>query len=447
METNSQQNEPQIKYFREGQKDEENIFKLSTKEKHIPFCGFFISRREDQGGVQKEEPVVIFPKNYPISTDMDFGEVKRAAKLLLDTFRYYRYRKSDTSGWQDRETETDKELLKASIRVDNILAILEDFKENGYLYRKHRVISQTKPGRIMWNKTIQKSGSIISRRQIFYPTPYMVSNMRHDEEMVQKIHRYLVWKLVKDWGWLTDISVNLPKEAEPCSAKEAKRILIQELSNCFIQREIDLLRRMINYYENQGNENANQKEDFLLTKEFEQIWENVCGYVLHNEYAQLQDDVPEAKFIPSKGFDGRNPWQQEPDILCQPNKNKKEKELYILDAKYYSNVKTLGWGDVRKQIIYELSLRHLTVEGKPKYDIKANALLLPGKWGGDKSWKYYGEIKFEGISEVRHIQLWYLNVCDMLEAYVGRKEFAVKEFFDELKNRGCYVTGDEEIAQ
>lgn len=433
MKTKQQKNdEPIIKYFIEGQQDEDNLFKLSTKDKNIQFCGFFLSNVEDQAGAKKEEPVVIFPKNYPIADNKDFVSIKTAAKLLLDTFRYYRYRRDNTSGWRKRATGTDKEILAVSIKIDNILAILEDFKENGYLHRKHRVISQTKPGRIMWNKTIQKSESVISHRQIFYPTPYMVSNVRHDEEMVQKIHRHLVWKLVKDWGWLTDISVNLPEEAEPCSVKEAKRILIQELSNCFIQREIDLLRRMINYYENQGNENANPKEDFLLTGEFEQIWENVCSYVLHNDYNQLKDDIPKANY---EGIGEIKPWSQIPDILCQPNK-----KLYILDAKYYAfPEKQPGWGDMCKQFVYAFSLSHVAENGKTKFDIKANALLFPGneKVTVDKPWKYYGEAKFEELPEFGKVQLWSLNVKDMLEAYVGKKNFPVAEFFKELEKIGC----------
>ncbi len=402
--------------------------------------------------------------------------------MLFRTFALYRTRRDKSRGWKPRDAETGLEDREenAITGVNEILYVLEDFKYNGYLNRRHTVISQTKPGRIVWSRTIHKTTPIISHRQPFYANPYMKSNVRHDEEMVQKIHRHLVGKFCKTWGWLVG-DIKAEESPMPCTPKEAIIILSAELQSCFVQREIDLIRSMIRYFKEKRGDKEEKRDEYMLTPEFEQIWENVCGYVLGNCYDDYKARIPKAKFFPvsDSANSSAKPktWTQKPDILCRKD-TELYIELYILDAKYYTfrlpdsdelddegeaawKAHFPGWGDMVKQFVYRYTIERAIDQVKKRaikqdenkdgfggVKIAANALLFPGGHTEKKPYLYHGTVRIPEAKYFYGIQLWSLDVEKMLKAYTDtdkqKRETIRKELLDKLAKKAW---AEEEAAK
>ena len=412
---------------------------------HFSSCGFM---------VLEDTPVIIFPKNFPLSQSDTYESVIENGKTLFKTFVRYRSRKRNTKGWKERYSadSLDKQENNAITNIDDILYILEDFKRNGYMVRRHDVFSQSKPGRVIWSKTMHKTMPIINHRQVMYPTPYMKSHVRHDEEMVQKIHRYLVEKLRQQWGWLVDLETVEADPIAPCTDDEAQRYLAAELRSCFVQREIDLIRHMLRYYREKCGKDTNPRSEYLLTTEFEQIWEDVCGVAFDNVRDEYENKiVPQAQFTPAGKDAPEKKWHQTPDILCR-----NRKKFYVLDAKYYplkpedapsdddkspSKIRNFpGWADMVKQFVYFYTIRK-KLENHTCQDLDGctatrNLLLFPGTFRqtnqrSDKHATYAGKVSLPGI-DFGDIELWWLDVRYMLDVYVGNNrqhDSSIESFF------------------
>lgn len=429
-------NEHQVFFFREGEPVKVSSNDILTgykdyyakdKDGKIRFlvCGFL---------VVDDCPVIIFPKNFPMNIDNAEEDDKENAKILFKTFARYISRKSRSRGWLERHTSESMDEFDGNTRINDILYILDDFKRNGYLVRRHNVISQTRPGRVMWNKTMQKVTPIISHRQVLYPSPYMKSRVRHDEEMIQKIHRYLVDTFCYQWGWLVDMEGKTAEPQAPCTDEEAKKYIAAELRACFVQREIDLLRRMLRYYRKKIGENTKPRAEYMLTKEFEYIWEDVCSTVFGNVREKNSNIIPKAEFKPSEGYKERS-WQQRPDILC-----KKGNKYYVLDAKYYplkadetsevvdGEIMKIhnfpGWADIVKQFVYFYSIKKRLENQKKNETVERNLLLFPSYVT-----ELVGRAVMLEVEEFGEIELWWLNIKDMLNEYVSGNQKDVEKCF------------------
>ena len=436
-------------FFREGESSSCNSLfadvqkayytKENDRKVHFTVCGFL---------VVNDRPVVIFPKNFPMSKEDNIEN----AKTLFKTFARYISRKSKSRGWLESNTSEFMDEFEgdAITCINDILYILDDFKRNGYLVRRHDAISQTRPGRVMWNKTMKKITPVISHRQVIYPLPYMKSRVRHDEEMIQKIHRYLVDKFRHQWGWLVNMEGKTSEPQAPCTDEEAKKYIATELRACFVQREIDLLRRMLRYYRKKIGKNTKTKSEYMLTKEFEYIWEDVCGFCFGNMSKDYKNKlVPVANFEPAEdiNIEEEKKWHQRPDILCEV-KGENRKKIYILDAKYYALIPKEApsdkeediakisnfpsWGDMAKQFMYFYTISKKIKN--PTFSIGKNILLFPGNNAQEK--KFAGTVSIPNIDGLGSIELWWLNVKYMLELYVAHTKIDnIEDFFNIDNNK------------
>ena len=411
---------------------------------HFSSCGFM---------VLNDTPVIIFPKNFTLAQNDTYESIIESGKTLFKTFVRYRSRKRNTTGWKERYAADSLDKLEnnAVTNIDDILYILEDFKRNGYMVRRHDVVSQSRPGRVVWSKTMHRTMPIISHGQVMYPSPYMKSHVRHDEEMVQKIHRYLVAKFRQQWGWLMDLETVNSEPVAPCTDDEARKYLTTELRSCFVQREIDLIRHMLRYYMEKCGKDTNPRSEFMLTTEFEQIWEDVCGAVFGNVRDDYADKiVPQAKFTPAQEINATGKtWHQTPDILCR-----NDNHFYVLDAKYYplkpedapsdddqavTKIRKFpGWADMVKQFVYFYTIRK-NVENHISQElvgckVMRNLLLFPGSFPqlnqtSEKHATYVGDVSLPGI-DFGNIELWWLDVRYMLNVYVGN----IKQYVSNIES-------------
>lgn len=400
--------DPLYKDFRDYKYKKSIINDTYEKKFAVSVCGV---------AVLHDKPVIIFPKGYNLKGKDIIGE----AKLMLHTFTQYLSDKKNE--WEKVRIQENWTENTAENGLAEVLYILEDYRHNGYIVRKHSRISQKYYGRVLWSKTMQRTQPVFSHRQVIYPEPYMKSEVRTRKELIQKIHRYLVCRFRSIWGWLydDDFAVSRVPEA-PCTDETAVEVLKAELSQTFVQREIELMRSMLRYFQKKTGNQSVQTSELMLTFDFHWIWEHICGEVLGNVYKQVESTlIPQPVF---KGIETHNIGGQIPDIICIRNKR-----LYVLDAKYYNHWNNIpGWPDYTKQFFYFYTIKELLANlplALSKWEgmkAVANVLLLPESMLEETYPKYLGTVSMPWCTSLGNIQMFLLDIREMMQAYLDRSK-------------------------
>ena len=391
--------------------------------------------------------VVIFPKGYYLDPDATTEELTQGGRLLFNVFQ--QYMEDNTQEWETQKINMGDAESDALSRITEIVYMLRDFRQNGYLIRKSTKISQQRTGHVLWNKTIRQSQPVFSHRQAIYPAPYMQSDVCIRNQMVQKIHRYLICKLRNDWGWIYDDNFPVSRIPQPpCNMNDALAVLSDELRHTFVYREINLIQCMIRYIKKLHGHTRQIQSDFLLTSNFDSIWEQICKKVLGDVYTQvLKDIVPKPLFTPVDN-DPEGLTGQIPDVICISHN-----QLFVLDAKNYDITETFPhWSDFTKQFFYFYTIKerlesiqkeseHLPMHlQKYKYVYPAaNALLLPCYRGRStlSGPAYYGVVRIPWSPSLGAVHICLLNAQIMMKAYVRQISYQPvrEELFAELNHR------------
>ena len=392
---------------------------------------------------------VIFPKGWRDVLPQERAAQEAAGRLLFRTLWQYRERKPDAKEWE-RQTLTASGLESRSNCIDEAMYILHDFILNGYLQRRRTRVSQRAMGRVLWPRTIRRTMPLVSHRQVVYPEPYMKSVSPVYSDMIQRIHRYLVAEVYRDWGWVTGTSAAVAEAEPPCSRETALRVLTDEIRQTYIQREIELFRAMRRYLRQSGDENRQEEQGFLLTPDFQMIWQDMCAAVLASCYDEVHAALYRApEFTPDPAAalpTGFAPEfrPQMPDLLCL-----RGYVLHVLDAKYYDYRHTFpGLADIVKQYFYHYSLRKrlaalqrapelpagLTAAEWARYKTMragSNMLLLPlFRQGAEETAQHIGAIALPFTPSLGRIDVWLVNLHRLMAAYTGETDAAaVREAF------------------
>lgn len=358
-----------------------------------------------------EYPIVIFPKSYKLPIT-DKGK-KEDTILLLKTL--LRYKREKSAEWQQLQLNWGNQ-YDASSKIIEALYILDDYYRYGELSRKHKIRSIKKSGRIDWNSTTHRTIPVIANEQLFYARPFMVSNVKTRDEIIQHIHHAIITEARYFWGWLYNSDDKTYNKKDivplPCSESEAIDILSAELRQNFIQRETELIKSMRRYLRARNGNKHRWQPELIITPDFQWIWENVCGYVLGNTYERLKQFIPKP-VLHSKNI--KKLMDQRPDIICI-----QKQSGYILDAKYYNyNNSFPGWHDVIKQIFYSLTINEELKNSNDfaKVNWNMNALLLPEE---DSKYeiRYLGYIDIKNHPSLGKVYVLSLNTKMMLEGYI-----------------------------
>ena len=392
-----------------------------------------------------DTPIVIFPKNYHLSSSdgspAAASIIRQEAACLIRVF--HQYIQEYQPEWEKICLQTGSQSNTFGCSLEEVLYILDDFHKNGYLKRKHTIISQTRLGRILWNKTIHQTQPLHTHRQAIYTEPFMQSDIRIRNAMIQRIHRYLVCRFRYLWGWLNEDDFPASHIPDlPCSREEAIAVLRMELRQCYVQREVSVIQSMLRYLLQQRGKDKKEQPELLLTPDFHWIWEKVCGAVLGNVYTEIADDL-----LCKPRYQGKNHpaiQGQVPDILCI-RKNK----LYVLDAKYYDYHYTFPhWSDFTKQFFYFYTIKERLANLPDKLahyrnlQAHANALLMPEyQLHESEIQRYLGILDLPWNPSLGTIQVWLLNAKKIFSAYLNPAERSAiqKSFFDEIDQKSYTV--------
>jgi len=362
-------------------------------------------------------PIVVFPKNYQINNKNLIADAKMLIRVLVN---YKNEPQHDILElpllFGDENMSTDKIILA--------MLLLEDFSQNGFLHRELQIESLKQTGRISWPSTINKTLPIVSQNQTKYLIPIYKRKVTDENNIIFIIHEVIVTECLLEWGWLFDYDGYKGKQKSlPSGIAKLIHLLTLELRNTFVEREIRVLKLLIQYLTTKSENNIRQKLNIIATPYFNNIWESVCGYLFENQYVKLQKLIPQPKWEDTY-LNKR--ISQRPDIFYVT-----KSALFILDAKYYNHDSSLpGWHDLVKQFFYRHSLveilhRREFYEILPKTKHIYNAFLLPGNEEDDLV--YVGKASVPMIKDLGEVKAFTINLRRSLYAYAYRNDSGFQE--------------------
>lgn len=304
---------------------------------------------------------------------------------LLNVVR--KYKSSAYEDNADREPETEDGLLVLMVRL------VTDYAENG-LYRDDVQVDElTPPGRILWQKSINTQLPVIQEGDPAYMALYHRRTVEDERHFLTRLHHLIVRE-----SYETMASFGLPEllqlpDVDECEdtlddlggREYAEYRLNTELTQQFDSRRRYLLRMMLDYVEQSGEEQSADAPLLFGTSSFEQIWEEVCrrslGHDLHDEKRWQK---PYEHSQPTWQLAGdEEPQEKQPQRTDMIFHAHGDAVIELYDAKYFMPNAALdglpGVNDVCKQYVYQLTLIHHEWE-KPI----RNALLLPAPTRGEQ---------------------------------------------------------------
>lgn len=340
------------------------LIPIDSKEVH--FCGL----------ISCSDQIAIFlPRNSEIRIDTDKSFIAR--NLLTSIQRYQSMLNSS------KETSDEGQDIIGKKSLSLIVSLLEDYKLNGIYIR--RIKKETRNnGNINWNKTICRMQSFTVGNDLFYPETYGRHHRVVSDSEISRIHAQVIRELCEKFGWIvfteplsTEQSLhNIPFFHGNDDNKIA--LLKNELSVTYSDRDIFLLKDLIQYLEMQSGHESN--EFVIGIREFHVIWEKMLDTcLLHTVKMNHRLTAPVYKIGDTYHLASARGYRTD-TILKNPNKN----EYIIIDAKYYGakNIHTApGLADIIKQFYYAKSVKNIDL----KSGEARNVFIFPGENGAIQS--------------------------------------------------------------
>ena len=359
------------------------------------------------------EQLIVFPKAYVEA--LGKGPSVDDARLLVRVLMRYRN--------EGVHTSFEKEFLfnghgMSSNHIAAAMFLIEDYCQNGFIKHNTIIISQQTKGKTDWQSTINKTIPIFSDESVLYCFPITKNQTPDSNDIVTVSHKYVVRKCFDEWGWCFGYNAP-PKDIIklPFQVPEVIRQLEARLQMTYIEREILVIRNIIEILSDQSGINNTSIIDLMATPYYSFVWEAICSFVMDNRYSQLKSILPQPEWD-SHLVQGS--ISQRPDIFWVY-----ENILFILDAKYYDYSQTLpGWHDIVKQLFY----RHTMQQVSSTYEYQKhlpggkmifNAFLFPSNSGCDE---VIGRVYVPRITDLGEIKAFSINQKQAMKNYVFRDD-------------------------
>lgn len=322
---------------------------------------------------------VYFPLGYEIPSDN--SECRKSIIKLLKTISIEKILNKGDSKYS-LNTGKDKE-----IPINSFLWIINDYLNNGLYTDKEKIYVRGKSGKINWKKTLNTK-FYISNNSAIYLDPYVEKNTLEDN-IITDIHAYCVGVSIDYIGWIFG---NIPRPNNNIRVNKIDyyiSVINKELLHSFDDKKKNLLLNIKKILEMAGGEYKSKLKN-IGTNAYESIWE----YMVNSVYGNLD---PKLYFPNSKynliGFDKEiDSSSLRPDTVLEV-----EKDLYILDSKYYKYGITKNPFDlpstdsIQKQITYGDHAKNKICKHKKIF----NAFIIPynkynNKFELEKNIEYVG---------------------------------------------------------
>ena len=266
-------------------------------------------------GIRKEDDKVniSFPMGFSLSDNSK--QVKKDIRLLLKILA--KAKKHDSV----RENIT-RRYDRETIPIQAYIMIITDFMDRGYYVEQEVTYKSSIHGKIDWRKTISKQQVYVQDMDFYYLNFITKKSQINDNQLITLIHEYCVYESFNKIGFIySDFMPDKPRLS--LQKKIFIKVLNDKISQTFNDRNKQLFSAMLAIIQQKDS----GKEQFWYgTNHFHSIWETM----IDNAFG-IKD---KQKYFPRTYWktDGR---VSEKHALVPDTIMIWEKEIFILDAKYY----------------------------------------------------------------------------------------------------------------
>ncbi|HEL2150947.1 LlaJI family restriction endonuclease [Streptococcus suis] len=268
---------------------------------------------------------IYFPLGYDISKDETL--VRLEIIQLLTVLQDYNDEQSQVA------SITPEQLLKTvRFPAQAYIRVMSDFLNNGYYKMSEDEFKVGQSGAISWNRTRKHIEPIVTKKGIVYPQYMVRQHSETDKQLITEISQYCVYESYVKIGWL----YKMPTVFKPVQTREVevyKSYIHNMRLSATKDRDKQLFSAMYDIL-NFTNQEDEPEEFYFGTNRFEYIWERLIEATFGN--VKKEHYFPRTKWILNIGRDKVNA-AIEPDTVM-----KKDKDIYVLDAKYYKFGQTLN---------------------------------------------------------------------------------------------------------
>lgn len=319
-------------------------------------------------------------------------EPKTEFKLVVQVLRKYEHSKQ-----QDLQYHNSMEQPSLFNRLSVMLALLDDYYENG-LYINDRLVREINGnGDIDWNRTINNTYPVIKDNKPYYVELVTRRRVNNENDFITLLHQCLLTEVSEDLG--EDLRELLGLDAVDLTDQSRDDIgddsyleyrILQEMNQEFNTRKLSVLNTMLALISHKSNVSDDNNVSLFGTTAFNKVWEECCKVAFADKLDKTLADIGLKACSGSKVTDKlisiiqKPHWRIEekcegvkqfrhifsketliPDIISVFEKP--EKIFAILDAKYYRfeldgnkfRFGVPGIGDIDKQFLYHMAYKEL----------------------------------------------------------------------------------------
>jgi restriction endonuclease, type II, llaJI len=344
-------------------------------------------------------------------------------------------------------------------RISMIMALLDDYFQNGLYVNTQNIHEFNGDGEINWNRTINFIHPLWQEEDPYYLNFWTRRNTIDDKSFIQRIHEYLLTicsceleeislldLLDINGVYLTELSLN-----DLGTRDYLLSCITNELNLEFNSRKQYVLKLMAALLKDSSSMIGEDNIEFFGTTSFNLVWETVCAEVFDNKLTSPLSDLPllsTVKMPPNmlgvkprtlKDLIERPKWTSiddavaisdtlKPDLISV-ERNENVCSFVILDAKYYTmrleSNKVEGQpgvGDVTKQYLYQLAYKDF-IELNGIQEVK-NCFLMPTEKDEVIS---VGNVQMEMLGKLglEKIQVRELPASRMFDYYLQRRKMSI----------------------
>ncbi|WJP97270.1 hypothetical protein [Macrococcus bovicus] len=366
---------PQIYIVQDGEeltKEVEHLFedifsyndvRISSKKKLSNFVGFIF---------HESNWLVSFPKHYfdyknkPLIAEPSDIETLFKCLMKYNSYHPIEFGKEDVNN--------------SSYPLKYFFNIYDYYKKYGLYYIEEKNKSFGYNGKIIWKETLQKSSQVISDGNIIYIPPIVQKN-NMDYDFVTKCMAYAIDNTIEQFKKLLKLErTNFDISGVDWEKKDAIIRRLKKIEReTFKDKHLRLIKNLICFFQDIP---SGKGQYVFKTNNFKFLWEEMMSFYINN-YLLFESESNNIYFSDDKLLIPHNFKKERfyPDARRKSKSRRLEpdlfnfinNEMYIYDAKYYSEVKKLDY----KQVSYYFLLKDIKKTSSEREILIHNFLFLP----------------------------------------------------------------------
>lgn len=351
---------------------------------------------------------IYIPKYY-MSKNENESKYKDKLRKMFKAWKKYQKKNNSLLG---------KKYIKENgiFDINTAMLLIQDYVENGLFIEQKQVYESTNIGKMNFKKTLDSCTPLYTKQGPIY-LKYITNTKKENEESILKQIQSLVLRDISDnIGWIIGFSYNdiIPIKIETSNSFLFKKLL-ELRDESFNSRKLYLIQLLIDYIESNTSAKDSEKGNVFIGMA-NLFWEDMINEVVGNVSKVDLEKYFYVRHAYTFENNSNNPVVL--SSLMPDSVYKDEKNIIIIDSKYYINNSLPDNNDINKQIIYMIKANGIF----PNYENYSNCFILPTDETSNKS-------KVQAVFDLsiqntpmNSVNVLYANIEEILNNYIkGQK--------------------------